>query len=77
MGQTVVISHADDTISSYSNLTTNVSVKEGQTVKQGDTIGGVGETAIAEVALEAHVHLEVTQKNDYVDPESLFANKIG
>ena len=40
----------------------------GVSVKAGDVIGNVGETASVEVADEAHLHLEMTEKGLQVDP---------
>ncbi len=72
MGWCVAVAHDDSLMSYYYNLSPEISVKEGQNVKMGDTLGGVGESASAESAIEPHLHLEVTKSSKQIDPESLF-----
>ena len=69
MGTTVVISHADGYTTKYASLAKEVSVKPGDTVQLGQTIGTVGETALLETALGSHLHFSVTQNDQPVDPE--------
>lgn len=71
MGYTVVISHPDGVVSTYSNLMKGVVAKVGQKVKAGDVIGGVGKSAIAESGEESHLHLETTKNGEQIDPMSL------
>ena len=68
LGTTVVISHSGNVKTYYSNLAKDVVVQKGQNVAAGDVIGGVGETAMAEVAQAAHLHFSVTQNGQYVNP---------
>ena len=68
-GLTVVIEHSNGFASVYSNLLTAEFVKEGEKVKQGQTIGTVGNTATFEIADESHLHFEILKDNDSVDPE--------
>lgn len=68
-GLTVVIEHANEYTSVYSNLLTAEFVVEGEKVKQGQTIGTVGNTATFEIADEPHLHFEITKNGEYVDPE--------
>lgn len=51
-------------------LTQKLRVQEGNTVAQGAIIGNLGETA-AESALESHLHVEVEQNGEFVNPETL------
>lgn len=67
-GITVVIEHTNGYVSIYSNLLTAEFVKEGETVKQGQTIGTVGNTASFEIADEYHLHFEILKDNEYLNP---------
>ena len=69
MGQTVVIRHADGYTTKYSSLGEEVSVQPGQTVKAGQAIGTVGNTALMESAIGDHIHFAVTCNGASVDPE--------
>lgn len=68
-GLTVVIEHANGFSSVYSNLLTAEFIEEGETVKQGQTIATVGNTATFEIADESHLHFEILKDNVQVDPE--------
>ena len=68
MGNTVVVDHQDGTESLYSNLSPDPAVSVGQEIERGDTLGTVGRTALAESALPAHLHLEMTRDGDTADP---------
>ena len=46
-------------------------VKPGITVKRGDYISTVGNTASIEMDMEPHIHLEVTNNGKIVDPRSI------
>ena len=61
MGQTVVIVHADGYKSVYQNMQTATpsGIKAGVTVKAGDKIGTVGDTALIEISEEPHLHFEL------------------
>lgn len=67
-GITVVVEHNNGYESIYSNLLTAEFVKEGETVKQGQTIGTVGNTATFEIADESHLHFEILKNNEYLNP---------
>lgn len=67
-GITVVIEHVNGYSTVYANLLTAEFVKEAEQVKQGQTIGTVGNTATFEIADEAHLHFEILKDNEYVDP---------
>jgi len=71
MGHTVVIEHKDGCKSTYSNLMKGIVVKKGQTVKAGEVIGGIGSSAIAESLEPAHLHLELTENGENIDPLSV------
>ena len=68
MGTTVVIQHADGYVTKYSSLSKEVSVSPGDTVKLGQAIGTVGNTALLESAIGEHVHFSVTCNDAPMDP---------
>ena len=67
-GLTVIINHDNGYQSVYSNLLTSEFVVEGETVEKGQTIGTVGNTASFEISDESHLHFEILQNNEYLDP---------
>ena len=67
-GLTVIIEHTNGFTSVYSNLLTAEFVVAGEEVKQGQTIGTVGNTATFEIADECHLHFEILKDNVQVDP---------
>ena len=68
MGTTVTIDHGDGVASVYSNLAAQPTVEAGQMVRAGDTIGAVGETALAESAQPSHLHFSMKLDGTPVDP---------
>ena len=67
-GLTVVIEHVNGFESIYSNLLTAEFIKEGETIKQGQTIGTIGDTAVFEILDESHLHFEILKDNEYLNP---------
>ncbi len=70
MGQCVAVKHGGDAYTIYKNLSAELpkGVVIGASVKAGDVIGTVGETARVEVGEEPHLHLEMTVGGLQVDP---------
>ena len=70
MGQCVAIKHGGECYTIYKNLSPTLpeSTVVGATVKAGDVIGTVGESAMVEIAEEPHLHLEMTVNGLQVDP---------
>ena len=68
MGTTVVIRHDGGYTTRYSSLAEELSVKSGDTVELGQTIGCVGATALIENAIGPHVHFTVTYRDAEMDP---------
>lgn len=70
MGRCVAIKHAGDSYTIYKNLVAEhpEGITVGATVKTGDAIGTVGDSAMVEIASEPHLHLEMTVKGIQVDP---------
>ena len=67
-GTTVVIDHGNGLFTKYNSLADGDSVTVGQTVKQGDVIGQVSLTNRQEQASGAHVHFEVVENGQVIDP---------
>ncbi len=74
LGYTVVIDHGNDTKSYYRNLSETLpdGIEAGAEVKEGQVIGGVGESNLIECAEEPHLHFEVAVNGQFVDPMSYF-----
>lgn len=68
MGNTVVIAHDGDALTVYQNLADEIPVSVGDTVKSGEIIGAVGDSAIIEIAEEPHLHFEMTVGGEYQNP---------
>jgi len=68
-GLTITIEHSNGYVSSYSSLLTSEFVKEGENVKQGQTIGTVGNSAVFEVAEDNHLHFELLKDGSNINPE--------
>ncbi len=75
MGTTVVIRHENGYTTQYASLASGVPVKAGDTVKLGQTIGTVGNSALLESAVGAHLHFSVTQNDKPVDPQTFLSQK--
>ncbi len=72
-GLTIIINHDNGFQTIYSNLLTAEFVVEGEEVKSGQSIGTVGNTASFEVLDDYHLHFELLQNNEYLDP-SIYIN---
>ena len=68
MGTTVVIRHDGDAESVYQNLAEDVAVSVGDTVKSGEVLGAVGESALIEIAEEPHLHFALRVAGKSVNP---------
>ena len=73
LGTTVVIRHTGGYTTCYSSLSEDVSVKVGDTVVAGQTIGTVGATALVETAMGPHLHFSVTWQDQPMDPAEFLA----
>lgn len=67
-GLTIIVNHDDNFQTIYSNLQTTEFVVEGEKVKQGQSIGTVGNTAVFEISDESHLHFELLKDSEYLDP---------
>ncbi len=68
MGTTVVVDHGGGLRYWYSNLDEETAVQPGDPVEIGGVLGTVGSTAIAEVGVSSHIHLETDLNGSPVDP---------
>ncbi len=78
MGWCIAISHSGDCITVYKNLAEEMAggIAEGATVRAGQIIGNVGDTALIEIAEEPHLHMEMTVKGLQVDPLDYFSKTV-
>lgn len=72
MGKTIWILHSKGFVAKYSNLSVTNMVEEGDVVKKGDVISGVGNTALFESVDVPHLHLEVVKNDKNEDPLKYF-----
>lgn len=67
-GMTIRLQHADGYSTTYSGLEEKTLVEAGDKVTAGQPIGTVGDTALIETAMDAHLHFEVSCNGETVDP---------
>ncbi|MBE6556502.1 MAG: M23 family metallopeptidase [Ruminococcaceae bacterium] len=74
MGQCIAVRHSGNSYSIYKNLSATLAsgITEGSTVRSGQMLGTVGETALMEIAEEPHLHFEMTVADLAVDPLAYF-----
>lgn len=70
-GTSIELAYDDDLKVIYSGIQENVSLKKGDTVKEGDCIGYVGNTTNIENEDGIHVHIEAYKENVAINPLSL------
>ena len=68
MGTVVVIRHDGGYATEYASLDEQVKVAAGDSVKMGQAIGCVGQSALLESAIGDHVHFSVTCNGESVNP---------
>lgn len=67
-GYSVIINHENGIKTIYRNLNSNILVKENDNVEKGQVIGNVGNSASGESKDESHLHFEVVQNSEIVNP---------
>ena len=74
MGRCLAIKHGGEAYTIYKNLKAEhpEGIVIGASVKMGDAIGTVGETAMVELATDPHLHVEMTVNGIQVDPTAYF-----
>lgn len=70
-GNTVKVLDDNGYIFVYSNLDSNITLKENDRIEKGDKIGIVGVSAKGELADEAHLHFEVIKDETHINPLDL------
>lgn len=70
-GMSVKIESDDKLVVVYSNLNEKVSVKKGDSIKEGQTLGVVGKTTFVETKEDSHVHVEVFKEEKSIDPMTI------
>lgn len=68
LGITIELSHGSGIVTKYSNLSTTKMVEEGDVVKKGQPISGVGSSALFESLESPHLHFEVLKDGVAIDP---------
>lgn len=78
MGWCVAIEHSGECVTVYKNLAKELAegLAVGVTVKKGELLGRVGDTALLEIAEDPHLHLEMTVKGLQVDPLEYFSAAV-
>ncbi|MBE6536245.1 MAG: M23 family metallopeptidase [Ruminococcaceae bacterium] len=74
MGHCIAIKHGGDCYTIYKNLSETLpeGIAEGVSVRSGQLIASVGESAMIEIAEEPHLHFEMTVNDLAVDPLEYF-----
>ena len=77
MGYCVAIEHSGNSLTVYKNLSDVLpdGIIEGATVRAGQQIASVGESAMVEIADEPHLHFEVSVNGILEDPLDHFSSK--
>ncbi len=77
MGYCIAVKHSGDCYTIYKNLAETIpeGISEGASVRSGQLIGSVGESAMVEIAEEPHLHFEMTVADLSVDPLEYFDEK--
>lgn len=74
LGKTIKIRHDNDLISVYQSLS-EVTVKKDDTIIQGQSIGKSGNSTLSP-ELGNHLHFELYNKGQVIDPETCYDKKI-
>jgi murein DD-endopeptidase MepM/ murein hydrolase activator NlpD len=76
MGYCLAVEHSGDCVTIYKNLgaTLPEGIAEGVSVRSGQLIATVGNSAMVEVADEPHLHFEMTVGGLSVDPLEYFSS---
>ena len=77
MGYCIAVEHSGDCYTIYKNLSETLpeGIKEGASVRSGQLLATVGESAMVEVGEEPHLHFEMTVADLLVDPLQYFDDK--
>lgn len=74
MGNCIMIKHSGDCYTIYKNLSEDLAegISEGASVRSGQLIASVGDSAMVEIGEEPHLHFEMTVADLMVDPLEYF-----
>ena len=74
MGNCIMIKHSGDCYTIYKNLSETLpeGISEGASVRSGQLIASVGDSAMVEIGEEPHLHFEMTVADLMVDPLEYF-----
>ncbi|MBE6899795.1 MAG: M23 family metallopeptidase [Ruminococcaceae bacterium] len=67
-GTVVEIQHDGNVVTIYSGLAPETAVKAGDEIKAGEVIGKLGETNLAEVDKDSHLHFAMKENGKFIDP---------
>ena len=78
LGWCIEISHDGGACTYYKNRSETMAsgITEGASVKSGQLLGSVGESAMMEVAQEPHLHFEMTVNGELTDPLEYFSTDV-
>ena len=57
--------------STYANLEDSVELEQGQIINRGDIVGKVGNTAVYEISDGPHLHFEMSENGEKIDPTAV------
>ncbi len=75
-GYTVELSHEGGYLTRYCNLSGDDMVTLGQEIAQGEQIGTMGDSGIWESHLPCHLHFELEQDGELINPKAYFAASL-
>ena len=77
MGYCIAVEHSGDSYTIYKNLSETLpeGIKEGASVRSGQLLATVGDSAMVEIGEEPHLHFEMTVGDLLVDPLEYFDDK--
>lgn len=70
-GLSIIVEHQNGYETLYANLLTSEFVEVGEEVKQGQSIGTVGNSGAFEIADTPHLHFEITKDGKNIDPNQV------
>lgn len=74
-GNYVIIKHNDKFTTVYKSLSSDILVKEGDTVQAGQVIGATSDSAGTECKLGNHLHFELHENGESINPMDLLQDK--
>ena len=75
MGKNVRIDHQNGYSTIYSNLSDTIEITVGDTIEAGGLIGKIGNSSLGDFTNEPHLHFEIIQNGQYIDPTGILAKE--